>query len=354
MLVSIIIPVYNAQKYLERCINSVLSQEGIEVELILIDDGSTDESAKICKAYSSKHSQIKFVKQKNKGVSAARNKGLMSASGKYIGFVDSDDYIDSRMYNKLLREMISYNADIAICDNRNVVLDMEKGVESFESLTRNTVLDKKNITPNILLEIAGGVCRCLYRREVISNIKFPLDLKISEDRIFNLYAMGYAKKIVYLKEALYYRTLNEESAVHRYYKDYMSIVERGRKETITAIKTAWGDNPSIQEMYKRQYIDACLHAIENEKHVDSKRMYIEKYKIIKSIAQKEDLREAIYSTGYYEKNYRCKWILEKRYFVLSLSNQKFFRKIESIKYQIDRDGIIKYIKRIIRKIGNKI
>lgn len=354
MEVSIIIPVYNAQKYLERCINSVLSQEGVEVELILIDDGSIDESTKICELYSSKYREIKFFRQKNKGVSAARNTGLMYASGQYIGFVDSDDYIDSRMYDKLLRGLVSNNADIAICDNRNVVLDMEKGIDTFESLTRDTVLDKKNITPDILLEIAGGVCRCLYRREVICNIKFPLDLKISEDRIFNLYAMGYAEKIVYLKDALYYRTLNEESAVHKYYKNYISIVERGRKETVNAIKIAWEDNQLIQEMYKRQYVDACLHAIENEKHKDSRHTYIQKYKTIKSIAQKEDLREAIYSTLYYEKNYRCKWILEKKYFVLSLSNQKIFRKIESVKYQINRDGIVKYIKIIVGKLGNKI
>ena len=115
-LISIIVPIYNVEKYLSRCINSVLSQTFPDFELLLIDDGSTDKSGYICDGYAQKDSRIKVFHIENGGVSAARNYGLDNARGEWITFVDADDWIDKDMYYKLYNEAILSEADIVICD----------------------------------------------------------------------------------------------------------------------------------------------------------------------------------------------------------------------------------------------
>ena len=115
MKLSIIIPVYNTEKYLHRCVDSVLQQNMSDYELILVDDGSTDGSGKICDEYKEKDSRVKVIHTQNQGVSKARNTGLELSSGEYIGFVDADDYIDADMYEKLIEASIDSNADVCCC-----------------------------------------------------------------------------------------------------------------------------------------------------------------------------------------------------------------------------------------------
>ena len=114
-LLSIIVPVYNVEKYIERCIKSILNQSFTNFELILVDDGSPDNCGKICDEYKKKDSRIKVIHKKNGGLSDARNAGLNIATGKYIGFVDSDDIIHPQMYEKLFNCINKYNSDIVQC-----------------------------------------------------------------------------------------------------------------------------------------------------------------------------------------------------------------------------------------------
>lgn len=127
-LISVIIPVYNVEKYLHRCLDSVIEQTYKNLEVILIDDGSTDHSGEICDDYAAKDVRIHVIHQENQGVSAARNKGLDTAKGEYIAFVDSDDYILPEMYAKMLECIIENNVDFCVCqwqyeyaDGRQVV-----------------------------------------------------------------------------------------------------------------------------------------------------------------------------------------------------------------------------------------
>lgn len=113
IFVSIIVPVYNVEKYLARCLNSLIEQTLYEIEIICVDDGSTDNSPKILKQYADKYPNIKIITQTNKGLSAARNTGMNHAQGKYIGFVDSDDWIDKDFYEKLFYTAQKYNASIS-------------------------------------------------------------------------------------------------------------------------------------------------------------------------------------------------------------------------------------------------
>lgn len=121
--ISIIVPIYNAEKYLNKCINSILNQTFKEFELILINDGSTDNSKEICEMYLQLDSRIKIINQKNQGQSDARNKGLKIAQGKYIGFVDSDDWIEEYMYQKLIDSCILNNSDMSIIGMREIDLN---------------------------------------------------------------------------------------------------------------------------------------------------------------------------------------------------------------------------------------
>ena len=114
-IISIIVPIYNVGKYLPKCIESILNQTFKNFELILVNDGSTDNSGVVCDDYEKKDTRIKIIHKSNGGVSSARNAGLYVAKGEYIGFVDPDDYIDKNMYEKLYRLCIDNNSDIAIC-----------------------------------------------------------------------------------------------------------------------------------------------------------------------------------------------------------------------------------------------
>ena len=114
-MISIIVPVYNVEKYLSRCLDSILVQTYRDFELILVDDGSTDRSGAICDEYASRDERIKLIRQSNQGLSVARNVGLDAARGDYIGFVDSDDYIHPETYQILLDALLKYDADLSVC-----------------------------------------------------------------------------------------------------------------------------------------------------------------------------------------------------------------------------------------------
>ena len=115
-LISIIVPVYKVEKYIDECIKSIINQTYTNLEIILIDDGSPDNCGKICDEYAKNDKRIKVIHQKNMGQSVARNVGLEYAKGDYIGFVDSDDYIKNNMFEVLHNNLVSYNADISICN----------------------------------------------------------------------------------------------------------------------------------------------------------------------------------------------------------------------------------------------
>ena len=121
--ISIIVPIYNAEEHLDKCVESILEQTEINLEIILVDDGSKDNSFEICKKYEKMDQRVKVIHQENAGVSAARNHGIEIAEGEYIGFVDSDDWIEPVMYQRLLKEAKEKNADVVMCDATTVYFD---------------------------------------------------------------------------------------------------------------------------------------------------------------------------------------------------------------------------------------
>lgn len=178
-LVSIVVPVYNVKQYLRRCVNSLIQQTYSNIEILLIDDGSKDGSAEICDEFASRFSKVNVIHQKNAGLSAARNTGTMHARGKYICYVDSDDYCDLDMVEYLFYLKDTYRADMSVCgirviyDNRKFKNKFQYGDKSKECLDSYECIEKMLYNEGIDV----SACAKLYKTELMKKITYPLGKK---------------------------------------------------------------------------------------------------------------------------------------------------------------------------------
>ncbi|MEC1072263.1 glycosyltransferase [Priestia megaterium] len=204
---SIIVPVYNLEKFVGRCLESILCQVNDEVEIIIIDDGSTDNSGTIIDEYAQKHSNIRVTHKSNEGISKTRNKGLVQAKGEYVLFVDSDDYIAGNMVKTMLNQAINKNADIVISKAVNEWSDQTKEDMFTKDFDESEVINGMEAVKRFWAgEINGHPWNKLIRRELMvnNNIVFPEDKKIYEDAptLFKLYLK--ANRIAFVNQNLYY------------------------------------------------------------------------------------------------------------------------------------------------------
>lgn len=213
-LISVIVPVYNVEKYLERCVDSLLAQTYKNLEIILVDDGSTDRSGEICDKYRLCDDRIIVVHKENGGLSSARNAGLEIASGEYIGFIDSDDWVDKKMYEVLLQNLVIHNADISDVDS--ITIDHYGFIENKEE--RIDVKDGQNMLKDYFILDKYSVCRKLYKKEVIGSDRFPIG-KINEDICTNYKFLKNASRIVKSSLIMYYYFTNPNSITGTMFKE---------------------------------------------------------------------------------------------------------------------------------------
>lgn len=223
--ISIIIPIYGVERYLNRCIDSVLNQTYYNLEVILVDDGSPDNCPQICDEYSRKDSRIKVIHKKNAGLGFARNSGLDIATGEYIAFVDADDYIATNMYEVLYDESDNGRVDAVFSstifydlNNRcRIRMDVERRVEfSGKEEIDSFLLDyvAPNPESNTDVKYMTSVWRAIYKRKVIEDnyIRFVSERQyLSEDIPFNIDFISSSSRIVYLPDAFYYYCSNDVS-----------------------------------------------------------------------------------------------------------------------------------------------
>lgn len=314
--VSIIVPVYNGGKFIEKCVKSLQRQTLTDIQIILVDDGSKDMSGVICDGLAAKDGRILALHKENGGVSSARNLGIQEARGEYLGFVDADDWIDKEMFEKLYLSAQNNEADIVMCD---AVTEYESGKKELDTITQipqNMILGKKDFYPELLMEMAGSACRCIYRTQQIHRyaLEFNKALKFSEDRVFNIYAMGYVNKVVYLKEAFYHRLLESQSAVHRFHEDYYQAICNANIATEDALYDVWGGKKEYIRAYKRHYISGAISAINNYFYKTSTMRLSERLYAVRSICKDGQLCSAIKETGFGGK--RGQWIVEGRTLLL--------------------------------------
>lgn len=207
-LISVIVPIYNSEDSLGRCIDSLLSQTYGNLEIILVNDGSTDKSLDICMSYSEKHGNIKVLSKPNGGVSSARNLGLDNATGAYYGFVDSDDYIDSDMYSALMENALANDADIS----QVMIYGYEQ--KDFPS---DIISADNNERLKLLLEgrIFSSVDNKIYKAELFSDVRMDEDMHIAEDFLCTYMLVRKAKRIVLSSKPLYHYVYRDGSAMNR-------------------------------------------------------------------------------------------------------------------------------------------
>ncbi|MEH6538380.1 MAG: glycosyltransferase [Psychroserpens sp.] len=211
--ISIIVPVYNVEKYLHRCIDSIINQSYKNLEIILINDGSLDSSGEICDYYSNMDLRVLVIHQENKGLSGARNSGLKIASGNYIGFVDSDDWIEPDMYKTMLNILEKHDVDIVECDLLSTT-EVNNGIDRSGSLVME---DRLQALKRIIKNQDFSVCSRLYHKKLLQEISF-VEGKNSEDVYFTFDLFKNINNSIYLSNMFYNYYIAGDSITRGKYK----------------------------------------------------------------------------------------------------------------------------------------
>lgn len=209
--VSIIIPAYNIAPYLERCLESVRRQTYEKLQIMIIDDGSIDQTGKIADSYAEKDKRFHVIHKENRGVSAARKTGLEQAVGEYIGFVDGDDYIEPEMYEKLVDLAIEYDADIVHCGYQMVFpnrVDLYYGTKQLK--VQDTYTGVRDLLEGTQIE--PGLVNKIYRHKLFKDIEYDENIVINEDLLLNYFLFHRSKKAVYTDVPYYHYMIRKNSA----------------------------------------------------------------------------------------------------------------------------------------------
>lgn len=290
-LLSVIVPIYNKEKYLRRSIKSLIGQTLEDIEIILVNDGSTDKSLSICKKYAEEDSRITIINQENYGVSKARNIGIQCAKSEYIAFMDADDDIDVNMYETLYSDITKSNADLVLCNYKDV-----KGKNEIDlMLPYDSGIYEKEDAIELLLEmigpqyfsktmILGSACRGIYKKSILveNDIFFPTNISFMEDLIFNINYLLNIKNFYINSLCLYYYYENPNSAVTAYKPD-IEIKENQVFNTIVNILKANNlYNNSLSRLATRR-TRMIMNIIRNEMKRENSISYFEKLKNIKNL-----------------------------------------------------------------------
>jgi glycosyltransferase involved in cell wall biosynthesis len=246
-LVSIIVPVYKVEKYLDRCMESLLNQTLTDIEIILVEDGSPDGCPGMCDEYESKDSRVKVVHKQNGGLGLARNSGMEHATGEFIGFVDSDDFVETTMYETLYKTSQEYGVDTVYC-NCAFYKD-DKSIVVREDIKTTMVLKTQDAVDDFLLDMVGplpsypsdvkymmSVWRAIYKREFLWQNKIQFDSErviVSEDLVFHVNYLSKVNSVALIPSAFYYYCYNGSSLTKTYYDGKYEKL----KHFLTIIKT---------------------------------------------------------------------------------------------------------------------
>lgn len=266
--ISVIVPVYNVEKYIDRCIKSILDQTYTDFELILVDDGSADKSGAICDSYAQKDGRIKVIHKENGGVSSARNVGICIAQGKYLTFIDSDDYVDSQFLEVAVRNISNHKVDMYIS---GITMELVENGKIVNSIKYNNKYSKKYSVKNLLenlyidypLICISGPCCKIYSKEIVDKNGFYFDESISrgEDCCFNFDIFS-AIDTVYFENASYYHYYreNKNSLFSSFCLDLYTVT----KQVCTKMLTLYEElNCCVLDYFKSNLACDLLSCIHN-------------------------------------------------------------------------------------------
>lgn len=248
-LISVIVPIFNAQQYMEKCIDSILKQTYEKLEIILVDDGSTDSSLSICQEYAQKDDRIIVISKSNGGVSSARNVGINIAKGKYIAFVDSDDWIEHSSFEFLLNTSKEFNADVVIhpmifeSPNRQFTSNVSEEIITF---------DKVEAICEVLLErkFGGHFPNKFFKRELFPQNIFDEEVHVYEDLLAIVNIFMRCNKVIYINKYFYHYRMNNESAMHQPYNNKYLTIRIAAKKIEDLVKKNFADKTEYTNLLK--------------------------------------------------------------------------------------------------------
>lgn len=256
--VSIIVPVYNASEKIARCVESLRNQTLLDIEVILIDDGSSDDSFSVCKKMAETDSRVFVYHQENAGVSAARNTGIEKATGDWLMFVDADDWIALNTVHDMLEKVVTHGADVGVYSFLN----------EFSDSCFPLAIDNGTFSPAEIITgyrpgknydaILCSVCNKIYRREIIdaNRIRFETGIKFGEDFIFNSYVLSRAQLITTTDQLLYhYDCTSEDSGVKKLYADYDTFIY-AMDQAVCSLLDSVSIDPAHREAFRESFIGA--------------------------------------------------------------------------------------------------
>lgn len=302
--ISVIVPIYEVEQYMDRCISSIVNQTYKNLEIILVDDGSTDNCYDMCDKWKQRDYRIKVIHKKNGGLSDARNEGMKIASGELVGFVDSDDWISTDMFNTLYEQMVKDDSDISACG-------VEKVWENEKTRVRLTpsgkyVLNREEAMEAIINEslLKQPVWYKLYKKEVINNIIFPVG-KYHEDVFWSYQVIGNARKVSIIDTPCYFYFQRKGSIMDETYSLKRLDLIEAKMNRFNYIKS---ELPLLIELSKRDLWFSCIYSIQMSlQYLNSKDLLTAKNKI-KKIITNSNYRPKIKGISFKEKI----WIILSR------------------------------------------
>ncbi len=338
-LISVIIPVYNVAEYIDRCIESLLSQTYSNIEIILINDGSKDNSSAICHNLANLHQEkIKVIDQENKGVSAARNAGLDIATGEYIAFVDADDWVSSGYLEKLYTAVIENDADLASC---GFVEWYNENKQKKHIRPKPGVYSKKEFYQTMRLNQVP-LWATMYKRSIIEQhrIRFDMLLRRMEDGCFVAEYCAYCDKFVTIPEHLYYYYQREGSAINQYHHSTILGVERSAY-IIEKLESAYKQSEIGFELCEQEFVSKWARFISRTSigitKRNSKFSNKEKRKFLKDSIQASRIKERLCALDLSKctriEKTLAKWTQKER-ITLLLAYGRCFNSLKKIKHML--------------------
>jgi len=300
MVISLIVPVYNVSLYLKRCIESILVQDFNTFELILVNDGSTDNSLDICKHYANQDSRIRVIDQPNGGVSNARNKGLEVANGEFICFIDSDDWVEPNYLSSFVSFYQTTYTDLIISNVVNQKNNSKTNNKPFveRSIQSESFVPEDFFNGNDFI-LENTPFAKLFKKSIIddNNIRFNINLKNGEDFIFVLQYALVCKKIDFINSYTYnYNKESDSSVTQKYFKNYYKQVKDTKKAYFDIVRK-YHEITEEEELY--QYFRVAGKSVYEEGKINNGLSFSEKYKSILQILSKPEIKK-------YRENYRLK------------------------------------------------
>ncbi|WP_191565585.1 glycosyltransferase [Metabacillus idriensis] len=334
--ISIIVPIFNVEKYLYNCLDSILAQTYSDFELILVNDGSVDTCGEICDLFAEKDNRIKVIHKENGGVSSARNKGIEIAKGDYLAFVDPDDTIENNMYNLLIESALDHDADIVVCPIKTVNIGNNNTSISPIWKDVNCIINKKTIAnyiiPSILnnnnYSLASSVNK-LYKKSLFKfyNISFEEHKHHSEDARLNFTLLTLINRLVFIEQPLYNYFIRERDSLTQVFRENLYEYALDNKKLLIDICKKYNLEKYINTVRNHYTSVTLLHMQDVVKRNIS---INNKFKVISSIMNDKDFIKDILRyncKSYYEMLLKC---------VCILKNEKIF--YYSVRFKIRIKG----------------